>query len=139
MGEVIVDIDLENCIDRLACIDGRLAKASLRKWSTKAVVDTGAVMLTLPQDVVEKLGLNELRRAIVRYPDERCEERPIAGPVWLQVGERSMIAECVVMPPASEPLLGQIPLEAMDLVVDCQRNILGPRPESPIYPMLNLR
>lgn len=45
----------------------------------------------------------------------------------------------VVGPPLSQPLLGQIVLEALDLVVDCAKGTLGPRPESPDNPLLNLR
>jgi hypothetical protein len=36
-------------------------------------------------------------------------------------------------------LIGQLVLEELDLVVDCARNTLGPRPESPTLPLLKLK
>jgi len=96
-------------------------------------------MLVLPQDVVEKLGLRIRRTVIVAYADERKEERSIAGAVTLTIGDRSMITECVVGPPLSEALIGQVVLEELDLLADCQRQMLSPRPESSIYPLLKLK
>ncbi|MEO6724775.1 MAG: clan AA aspartic protease, partial [Blastocatellia bacterium] len=63
----------------------------------------------------------------------------IAGAVSVRFGKREAIVECVVGPPSSEVLFGQIPLEAMDLVVDCPRQMLTPRPESPYLPTLKLK
>ena len=78
-------------------------------------------------------------RSVVTYADERKEERPVAGPLTVRIGNRFMTTDCVVGPPLSQPLLGQIVLEALDLVVDCAKRSVGPRPESPDYPLLNLR
>jgi predicted aspartyl protease len=97
-------------------------------------------MLVLPQDLVERLGL-EIRpeKIIVTFADERKEARPVAGTLTVRVGDRSMETDCVVNPPASEPLLGQIILERLDLLVDCKEGKLVPRPESPYLPMLKLK
>ncbi|MBC7106582.1 MAG: hypothetical protein H5T97_11640, partial [Firmicutes bacterium] len=46
---------------------------------------------------------------------------------------------CVVGPPGSEPLLGQIVLERLDLLVDPREGRLVPRPESPYVPSLKLK
>ena len=61
-----------------------------------AIVDTGAVMLTLPQEVVEELGLEVARTVVVTYADacseqsrrKRKEERPVAGPIIIKIGKR---------------------------------------------------
>ena len=90
----------------------------VRRTEAEGVVDTGAVMLVLPQNVVEGLGLEPLRTAILTYADERKEERPVAGPVAIEVCDRMMVTECVVGPPLSEPSIGQMVLEALDLIAD---------------------
>jgi predicted aspartyl protease len=82
----------------------------------KAVVDTGAVMLVLPQDVVDTLGLETQRTVIVAYADERKEERVVAGVVTLRIGTRMMTTECMVGLPLSEPLIGHVILEELDLL-----------------------
>ena len=48
-----------------------------------------------------------------------------------------MVAECVVGSPLSEPLIGQIVLEALDLIADCANRTLTPR--TPDYPTLKLK
>ena len=55
------------------------------------------------------------------------------------VGKRSASVNCIVGPHGNEPWLGPIVLEAMDLLVDCARQALVPRPESPFLPMLKLK
>ena len=137
MGEVKVPIILQNFSDRALIAAG--VRDSVRRHEMVAIVDTGSVMLALPQDVVEKLGLEQARTIVVTYADERREERPVVAPVLLTVAGRDMILEAVVLPPTSPALLGQIPLEGMDLIVDCPKQTLGPRPESPIYPLLNMK
>jgi hypothetical protein len=88
---------------------------------------------------VEALGLRILRKTIVTYADERKEQRNVAGVVSVRVAGRNVETNCVVGPPGSEPLLGQIVLEEADLLIDCANQRLIPRPESPYLPTLKLK
>ena len=143
MGEVIVKVRIVNLRDMLFFEDGQIEKKEIRSLEVNALVDTGAVMLVLPQDEVAYLGLKERRKVTVRYADDRTEERFVAGPLFLEIpgdwGERNMSTDCIVGPPASEALIGQIVLEELDLMVDCVENRLKPRPESPHRPLLKLK
>nr|MDQ3013313.1 hypothetical protein [Acidobacteriota bacterium] len=65
MGELNVELFLENATDREMFKRGLMKEDDVRKLTTKAIVDTGAMMLVLPQDQVEELGRRELRKAIV--------------------------------------------------------------------------
>ena len=137
MGEIVAKVELENPGDRALAQRGYGPESGVRRSSVDAVVDTGAVMLVLPRNVVERLGLEEQRTVVVTCADERREERPLAGPVTVRIGNRSMNTDCVVGPPRSEPLLGQIVLEALDLIADCTNRTLTPR--FPDYPLLKLK
>lgn len=139
MGEVKVELGLENAVDRGLFRQRYITEDQIRTARVRALVDSGAVMLVLPQELVEALGLEEVGKAIVTYADERREERPIAGIVTVRVGTRITSLNCIVGPPSSEPLLGQVVLETMDLLVDCVQQKLLPRPESPILPLLKLK
>ena len=139
MGEVKVNVELENYGDREVASRGLLSEDRVRSQRVDVVVDIGAVMMVLPQDLVEALGLRMLRKAIVTYADERKEERDVAGVVSVKVAGRTVETTCVVGPPGSEPLLGQIVLEEADLLVDCANQRLIPRPESPYLPTLKLK
>ena len=137
MGEIVASMELENTGDivRQELRD----ESTVRRATVDGVVDTGAVMLVLPEDVVGRLGLRTRRQVAVIYADERREVRPVAGPVTVHIGDRFMIADCVVSPPSSKPLIGRIVLAALDLVADYGNRTLGPRPESPDRPLLKLK
>lgn len=139
MGEVKVEVELENAVDRELVLRGDIEERDLRSFKASMLVDSGALMLVLPQDQAEALGLREMGKVIVTYADERKEERPVAGVVTVRVGNRVANVNCVVGPPNSEPLLGQVVLEMMDLLVDCAEQKLVPRPESPFLPLLKLK
>ncbi len=137
MGEIVVTAKLENTEDRGSYKRGFHDEADIRATSVEAIVDTGAAMLMLPQNVVERLGLEVQRTAIVTYADDRREERSIAGPVTIELCGRFMHTSCIVGPPLSEALIGQIVLQELDLIADCARHNLHPR--VPDYPLLSLR
>ena len=139
MGEISALVELENTADRGVAARGLLDESAIRRTTVEGVVDTGAVMLVLPENVVSRLGLETQREVVVSYADERKETRPVAGPVTIHIGNRFMITDCVVGPPLSEPLIGQIVLAALDLVADCTNRTVTPRPESPDSPLLKLK
>ncbi|NUO81806.1 retroviral-like aspartic protease family protein [candidate division KSB1 bacterium] len=103
------------------------------------LVDTGAVMLMLPKEVVEKLDLPITGRAVVTLANETRDEMEIAGPLSVKIGDRQTHCDCLVGPILGEPLIGQLILESSDLIVDSQRRTLAPRPESPAYPSFKLK
>lgn len=138
MREVRVTIEIENSHDREFAERGLWSADRVRRTAIEAVVDTGAVMLVLPEDVVNRLGLRRTRTVMATYADGRSEERWIVDGVNLRVASRLCQVECVVGSPGMPTLLGQIPLEAMDLLVDCASRRLVPNPRSPDMPMLTI-
>ena len=138
MGEIVVAVELENPVDRAVVERGYGQGSDVRRSTIEAVADTGAMISMLPQNIVERLGIAIYRTVVVTYADERTEDRPVAGPVTMKIGNRSMNTDCVVGPPDSQPLVGQIVMEGLDLIADCTKRTLTPRPESPEYPQLRL-
>lgn len=134
MGEIVVNIGLENPVDRINANRGISSEEAVRRTRVDAIVDTGAVALVLPQNVVERLGVEAFRTVVA---DERKDERPVAGPFTIEVCDRSMTTDCIVGPPFSQPLIGQIILEMLDLIPDPTNRTLAPR--MPDYPLLNLK
>ena len=139
MGEMVASMQLENATDRENAREGLRDESTVRRTTVEGMVDTGAVMLVLPEDVVGHLGLRTQREVVVAYANEYRERRQVAGPVTVQIGDRFMNADCIIGPPQSEALIGQIVLEALDLVADCTNRTVGPRPESPDSPLLKLK
>ncbi len=138
MGEIIVNIELENVEDRGLARSGYLPEADIRRATIPAVADTGAIMLALPEDVVRRLGLERVDSIAATYADGRRDELPVAGTLIVRIGDRSMRADCIVLPQGVDALVGQLVLERLDLVADCVARTLHPRPESPDRPLMRL-
>lgn len=104
-----------------------------------ACVDTGAVMLLLGKDIVDRLQFQNIGRAVVTLADDSKKEMDKAGPILLKIGDRQDYFSCLVGPVGCEPLVGQVIMGTLDLVADCGRQALKPRPESPAYPSYKLK
>lgn len=138
MGEIVVDIELANALDVELVRQGSLQEADVRRATVGAVVDTSALMLALPEDVVERLGVEIVDSGTVAHADGRRGELPIAGPLTVHIGDRWTFARCVVVPQDTDALVGQLVMNGLDLVADCRSQTLGPRPEAPDFPVFRL-
>ena len=139
MGEVRAPVVLENGDDRGLVRRGVLDPHSVRRVVADLLVDTGAVLVLLPQDIVEVLGLGTIDKAVVTLANNENVEMLIAGPLVLTAAGRTMNTDCLVGPPRSEPLLGHVVLERLDLIVDATKRQLTVRPESPFLPTLKAK
>jgi clan AA aspartic protease len=134
MGAVVTKMKLVNFGDVRMANEGHLRPDQVRTLELEALVDTGAVDLVLPADVVEKLGLPELDRRTVRLADgSRRELSKVTGLV-LEILGRRMGSDAYVVPAGGPALIGQIQLEDLDLVVDPRSRELRANPESPDKP-----
>ena len=104
----------------------------------EAVIDTGATMLVLPQNVVDELGLRKIRDAEVKYANNKVEQKWVYEAVTIELKERVGIFEALAEEAGSQPLVGQIVLEALDLVIDPRTRTLIPNPISPEMPMVEI-
>lgn len=138
MGEIVADVDLENVGDRALAQAGYLPEANVRRTRVKAVADNGAVMFALPEDVVKRLGAPVVGSVGCAPAGGRRCERPVAGPLTVRIGDRSMPANCVVVPAGEQPVLGRVIPTQLDLAADRVNQTLGPRPESPDRPLVRL-
>lgn len=139
MGEIRVKVDLRNEGDLFLYEQGKLPEQKIRSAEVEALVDAGAVMVLLPQDLVEKLGLRRIGKVIVRLANEEKVELEKAGALSLIIADREMSTTCLIGPPGCEPLVGQIVLEELDLILDSIKRTLTPRPDSPYLPTLKLK
>lgn len=137
VGEITARVLLENAADFMMIKSPRSGKA--RTARLDAIVDTGAVELLLPSEIVSRLGLKTLGWTMVRLADERTASLRRAGSLIITVCGRRMATDCLVGPPGCEPLLGQIIMEGLDIILDPRRRTLAPRPESPDRPTLKMK
>ena len=121
MGLIHTEVELSNPRDR--------ELAALR---VVALVDTGAITLCIPEHVAVQLSLSELERREVPTATGNRVSVPYVGPVQVGFGNRSCFTGALVL--GESVLLGAIPLEDMDLLVDPRRQEVTVNPDSPNIP-----
>ena len=118
MGNVHVAATLENLEDRFKAEAGTLAPDEVRRVEVAdALVDTGAVMLSLPKYLIDQLGLKPFRTRRVRTV-AGIIETAIYSAVRLTVEGRDFTTDVAEIPNDCPVLIGQIPLEGLDFIVD---------------------
>jgi len=131
MGCVMTKIKLTNITDVDKAKEALIPAAEVRSFEVEGLVDTGAVLLVIPADLARALGVSEVERRTVRYADGHRAERSIVGGILIEILGRRMVGEAVVEAEGTDVLIGQIPLEALDLIVDPATRDLRKNPRSP--------
>ena len=118
MGTVYAEITLKNGADAIDERRGIIDENAIRLLTVNALVDTGAYTLVINEGVREKLGLELRGDDWVKLANGETETVRKADPVEVQWENRTMICQPVVLPGIDDVLLGAIPMEDMDLMVD---------------------
>lgn len=127
MGRIVVEIALANQEDVILSNAGMLAHEKIRRTTISGVIDTRAMRLVLPQQVVKELGLRVSGETAVRYVDQRATKRKVVPYVQLQLLGRESVFSAIVEPRRKDALIGAIVMEELDLIVDCNRQRIAPR------------
>ena len=98
----------------------------VRKMTFKARVDIGSVMLCINESLKEALGLLHFGTRRSQLANGQIIESEVVRPVIVRFLDRDCSTNAIVLPDDSEPLLGAIPMEEMDLYVHPSRNVLLP-------------
>ena len=126
MGLVYSEITLVNLEDKLNAKNGIIKEQDIRSMTVTAMVDTGAGNLVIDEATREKLGLEKKGTQSGILADGARGLYDMAGPLEIWWKDRSFVLNTMVIPNASEILLGALPLEGMDLIVDpLGENLVG--------------
>ena len=126
MGRVLTEAFVENLKDLWAVETGLLTLDQARRVTVAdALVDTGATLLSLPTRLIQQLGLT--RTASKRVTSRiGLGEAFIYEAVRLTIQGRSCTMDVLEVPDTVPALIGQLPLEHLDLVVDLRsRTLIG--------------
>jgi len=129
MGKVVVTAHVANLDDMYRADRAEILPADVRQFEIpNALVDTGATNLCLPKSIVAKLGL-KLLRARPAITSAGSVSLRVFGTVRLTIQGRECVADVVELPDECPALVGQVPLELMDFVVDPGRQRIIGNPE----------
>jgi len=121
MGLVYANIELINPKEQ-----------TLKPMKINALVDTGAITLCIPEHIVFQLKLEALEQREVTTADGKKRLVPYVGPVQVRFENRNCFTGALVL--GDSVLLGAVPLEDMDLVINPRLQTITVNPESPNIP-----
>jgi len=129
MGIVHADITLTNLFTE-------------KSVNVRTMVDTGTTHMIVPANIARELGfdLEEVKTYSLTVADTRRVRCPCIAPIEIRLNDRSCVMEAAVL--GNECLMGVVPLEMMDLVVDPKRQCVtaNPKhPDGPVFPAMGVR
>ncbi len=131
MGQVTTTVTIVNRLDQGKAEDGLIPEDRVRAITLNDVlVDTGATTLCLPPDAIAALGLKLLREVAVQTATG-LETARIFQDAKISVLGREGTFDCLELPGGRDPLLGVIPLEALGIELDLQKQQLIRLPTGP--------
>lgn len=138
MGKIITTLVITNRGDEVFATRGGMNRTEVRSVVLDNVlVDTGATTLCLPADVIECLGLELLREVDVETAVGISKARIFQDAKIALLGREGTF-ECLELPGGRSPLLGVIPMEALGIELDLQKQSLKALPISPTQTYLTI-
>jgi predicted aspartyl protease len=124
MGRVLTEATIESLKDLWAAEQGHLPADQVRRLTIPdALVDTGATTLSLPTGLIRQLGLSAQYKKRVRT-SAGVHETTVYDAVRLTIQGRTCTMDVVEVPDGTPVLIGQLPLEYLDFVVDMRSHSL---------------
>jgi predicted aspartyl protease len=126
LARVLTEATIENLKDLWAAEQGLRTGDQVRRLSVAdALVDTGATLLSLPTRLIQQLGLKEQYRKTVRS-SIGVTQASVYEAVRLTIQGRTCTMDVMEVPDETPVLIGQLPLEHLDFVVDLRsRSLIG--------------
>lgn len=104
-------------------------KPELKPMQVRALADTGALHLCIPEHIAIQLKLDELYSREVTTADGSKHLCPYVGPIQLKFENRGCFTGALVL--GNEVLLGAVPMEDMDVLLSPAKQAVIVNPESP--------
>lgn len=139
MVMVYAEIELINGGDLELVRRGYMDKDEVKRMPVAALVDTGANMLCVNENVKEQLQLAVLEKRKGQLADGSIREFDVVGPVELKFKNRRTLCNAMVLPGDNEVLLGAIPLADMDVLIHPLRQELIVNPDHPYFAQMKMK
>lgn len=139
MGLVRAEIELINSSD-ISLFEGAIiSEDKIRRMKVNALVDTGAAMMAVNENIKNQLGLKVRGHRMAQLADGSLKDMEIVGPIEIRFKDRFSVTNAMVLPDNQEVLLGAIPMEEMDVLVHPMKEELIINPEHPNKEQLSLK
>ena len=131
MGVTYATLELINEGDISLARKFYIGEEEIRSTFVRVLVDSGSHYLCINESINEVLGLPVVTTRKVRLANEEVREFPVVGPVLIKFQNRTSYCSAMLLPGESEPLLGAIPMQDMDVILHPLREELIVHPDHP--------
>jgi clan AA aspartic protease len=139
MGFIKAEIEIANSFDMGMARRGKLKKEEVRMQAVEVLVDTGAYNLSINENLVAQLGLEIIGHRSFELADGEIKQFGVAEPVEIRFKNRTTSCNPIVLPGKTQVILGCIPLEDMDVVLDPRREVMELPPDRPYMARMVLK
>jgi clan AA aspartic protease len=131
MGITYAEIELISSDDVALHRRGYISEDQIKSLKVRALVDSGASLLVIPESIKNQLNLLKVDEQQAELADGRVITLEVVGPIEVRFKNRKAIVSAMVFPGEVEILLGAIPMQAMDVLIDLKNERLIVNPKSP--------
>ncbi len=139
MGLVYADIELINGDDLVLARKHIIGEDEIKHMQVSMLVDTGSVYMCINETVQEQLQLEVIEQHKGQLADGSVVEYNVVGPIEVRFKNRRCVVDAMVIQGDNELLLGAIPLEDMDVLINPYRRELIVNPDHPYFAQMKLK
>ena len=139
MGLVYAAVELINGEDLVLARRHIIGEDEIRRMPVNMLVDTGTYMLAINESIQEQLQIPVVEKRKAELANGHIVEYDVVSPVEILFKNRRCNCSAMVLPGSSEPLLGAIPLEDMDVLIHPQLQELIVNPEHPYFAQMKMK
>ena len=131
MGFIHAEIELTNADDIAMVKRSKMDVDEVRRMNVNMLVDSGAYLMGINEAIQEQMQFSFIEKKKFTMASGQVEEFDVVGPVIAKFKNRTAICSAIVLEGNSEPLLGSIPMEEMDVLIHPSRQELILNPDHP--------
>jgi clan AA aspartic protease len=139
MGLIYAEIELINGEDVVLARRNIIGADEVKRMPVNMLVDTASVYMCINESIQEQLELPVLEQRKGQLANGHIVEYNVVGPIEVRFKNRRCTVDAMVLPGDNEPLLGAIPLEDMDILINPFRQELIVNPEHPYFAQMKLK
>ncbi len=131
MGQIVASIELISSVDLVNAKRHLIGEEEIKRIHVNMLVDTGSVEMCINEQIRDYLELPTTGKKRWWLANGESVVLDMVGPIEVRFANRRCLMEAVVLPDDSEPLLGAVPMEVMDILIHPARQELIVNPEHP--------
>jgi clan AA aspartic protease len=139
MGMVYAEIELTNAEDLGLARRHIIGEEEIKRINVRMLADSGAYMMAINESIQAQLELPFIEKRKAVMADNSIREFDVVGPIMVKFKNRTGICNAYLLEGNSEPLLGAIPMEELDVLIHPLRQELLVNPEHPNYAVLYMK